>query len=47
MGLNYYSHVVRWDTDGVVTDPTQLTLPDFTHDVTMDKVTMTTSSNHC
>ena len=48
VGLNYilsYSHVVRWDSEGEVTDPTQLTLPDFTHDVTMNKVTITT--NHC
>ena len=33
-----YSHVVRWDGEGVVTNPTQLTLPDFSHDITMDKV---------
>ena len=37
---------MRWDTEGVVSDPTQLTLPDFSHDVTVDKVTMTTSSNY-
>ena len=45
VGLNIvsYSHVVRWDVEGVVTDPTQLTLPNFSHDVTMDKVTMTTN----
>ena len=49
VGLSYssHSHVVRWDTEGLVTDPTQLTLPDFSHDVTMDKVTITACSNDC
>ena len=37
-----FSHVVSWDEGGVVTDPTRLTSPDFSHDVTMDKVAILT-----
>jgi len=37
-----FSHVVSWDEDGVVTDPTQLTSTDCSHDVTMDEVTIVT-----
>jgi len=41
-----FSHVVSWDKGGVVNEPTQLTSQDFSHDVTMNKVTIVTNIDH-